>query len=156
MSINLNRKGSGFTIIEVVLVLAIASIIFLLVFLAVPALQASQRDTARKNDAARVVTALANLAGNNSGSLTSATTTNLASYAGTLSANSTITSVTAFAATALTVAAVDGNIVVQYGAKCSTTTAISGKTVTLVAGTNSNAAVIVGLETGNTAFCQSL
>jgi prepilin-type N-terminal cleavage/methylation domain-containing protein len=156
MSINLNRKGSGFTIIEVVLVLAIASIIFLLVFLAVPALQASQRDTARKNDAARVVTALANFAGNNSGSLTSATQANIASYVGTLSANSNVKSVSAFSASALTVDAVDGDIVVQYGAKCSTTTAISGKKVTLVAGTNSNAAVIVGLETGTTAFCQSL
>ena len=43
-------KDRGFTIIEVVLVLAIAALIFLMVFIALPALQASQRDTARKND----------------------------------------------------------------------------------------------------------
>ncbi|RKV92712.1 MAG: prepilin-type N-terminal cleavage/methylation domain-containing protein, partial [Candidatus Saccharimonas sp.] len=43
-------KDRGFTIIEVVLVLAIAALIFLMVFIALPALQASQRDTARKSD----------------------------------------------------------------------------------------------------------
>ena len=51
-----NKKG--FTIIEVVLVLAIAGLIFLMVFLALPALQRSQRDTARKNDLSRLVAAL--------------------------------------------------------------------------------------------------
>ena len=51
-----NKKG--FTIIEVVLVLAIAGLIFLMVFLALPALQRSQRDTARKNDMSRLVAAL--------------------------------------------------------------------------------------------------
>ncbi len=45
------QKAKGFTIIEVVLVLAIAALIFLMVFIAVPALQKSQRDTERKNDA---------------------------------------------------------------------------------------------------------
>ena len=43
-------KERGFTIIEVVLVLAIAALIFLMIFIALPALQRSQRDTARKND----------------------------------------------------------------------------------------------------------
>ena len=44
-------KQEGFTIIEVMLVLAIAALIFLMVFVALPALQRGQRDTARKNDA---------------------------------------------------------------------------------------------------------
>lgn len=43
-------KSKGFTIIEVVLVLAIAGLIFLVVFLALPALQRGQRDTQRKSD----------------------------------------------------------------------------------------------------------
>ena len=38
-----NKKG--FTIIEVVLVLAIAGLIFLMVFVALPALQRGQRDS---------------------------------------------------------------------------------------------------------------
>ena len=44
------HKKQGFTIIEVVLVLAIAGLIFLMVFIALPALQRSQRDAQRKND----------------------------------------------------------------------------------------------------------
>jgi|GEM_PF-309356 len=43
-------KKQGFTIIEVILVLAIAGLIFLIVFLALPQLQRSRRDTQRKND----------------------------------------------------------------------------------------------------------
>ena len=54
----LSTKKQGFTIIEVVLVLAIAGLIFLMVFVALPALQRSQRDTARRNDMSRVDTAL--------------------------------------------------------------------------------------------------
>lgn len=44
------QKRNGFTIIEVVLVLAIAGIIFLMVFVALPSLQRTQRDTQRKNN----------------------------------------------------------------------------------------------------------
>ncbi len=52
------QRKQGFTIIEVVLVLAIAGLIFLMVFVALPALQRSQRDTARRNDMSRVDTSL--------------------------------------------------------------------------------------------------
>ncbi len=55
--VNTNSK-QGFTIIEVVLVLAIAGLIFLMVFVALPALQRSQRDTQRRNDMSRVDTSL--------------------------------------------------------------------------------------------------
>ncbi|MFZ1706834.1 MAG: prepilin-type N-terminal cleavage/methylation domain-containing protein [Candidatus Nanogingivalis sp.] len=51
-------KERGFTIIEVVLVLAIAGLIFLMVFIALPALQRNQRDTQRKNDMSRVLSAV--------------------------------------------------------------------------------------------------
>lgn len=57
---NQNSTKKGFTIIEVVLVLAVAGLIFLMVFLALPALQRSQRDTERKQDVAMVVAALHN------------------------------------------------------------------------------------------------
>lgn len=55
---NTKQTVKGFTIIEVVLVLAIAGLIFLMVFVALPALQAGQRDTARKNDASTVLSAV--------------------------------------------------------------------------------------------------
>ena len=62
---NINSK-KGFTIIEVVLVLAIAGLIFLMVFVALPALQRSQRDTQRRNDMSRVDTSLVQYQTNNS------------------------------------------------------------------------------------------
>ena len=64
---NKNLTKKGFTIIEVVLVLAIAGLIFLMVFLGLPALQRAQRDTQRKQDVAMVVTALHNWKANNKG-----------------------------------------------------------------------------------------
>lgn len=61
-------KG-GFTIIEVVLVLAIAGLIFLMVFIALPALQRSQRDTERRNMLASVATQITQYQTNNNGKL---------------------------------------------------------------------------------------
>lgn len=68
MSQQTNTK-KGFTIIEVVLVLAIAGLIFLMVFIALPALQRSQRDTQRRNDLSRVQTAVQSYQTNNRGNL---------------------------------------------------------------------------------------
>ena len=62
--INSNSK-KGFTIIEVVLVLAIAGLIFLMVFVALPALQRSQRDTQRRDDMSRLATAITQYQTNN-------------------------------------------------------------------------------------------
>ncbi len=64
-----SKQDKGFTIIEVVLVLAIAALIFLMVFVAFPGLQRSQRDTGRKSAVATVITAVADYASNNRGSL---------------------------------------------------------------------------------------
>ncbi|MBS7346633.1 MAG: hypothetical protein KIG14_02890, partial [Candidatus Sacchiramonaceae bacterium] len=50
-----------------VLVLAIAGLIFLMVFIALPTLQRSQRDTQRKNDLGRVVSAVQSFKANNRG-----------------------------------------------------------------------------------------
>jgi Tfp pilus assembly protein PilE len=61
------RNGSGFTIIEVALVLAIAALIFLVVFLAVPALQRNQRDDARRRDVATASTLIQTWLANNGG-----------------------------------------------------------------------------------------
>ncbi len=61
-------KG-GFTIIEVVLVLAIAGLIFLMVFIALPALQRSQRDTERRTALANVEKGIMNYQNNNNGKL---------------------------------------------------------------------------------------
>ncbi|MDR1300472.1 MAG: type II secretion system GspH family protein [Candidatus Nomurabacteria bacterium] len=65
----LNRNEKGFTIIEVVLVLAIAGLIFMVVFLALPGLQRSQKDTQRKQDVGRLAAAVTTYQGNNKGLL---------------------------------------------------------------------------------------
>lgn len=61
------KSKKGFTIIEVVLVLAIAGLIFLMVFIALPALQRSQRDTQRRDDMARFMSQLSQYQANNAG-----------------------------------------------------------------------------------------
>ena len=66
-----NPTHKAFTIIEVVLVLAIAGLIFLMVFIALPALQRNQRDTQRKNDMSRVLTAINSYQSNNKGNIPS-------------------------------------------------------------------------------------
>lgn len=70
---NRQHKDKGFTIIEVVLVLAIAGLIFLMVFIALPALQRGQRDTQRKNDVSRINTQISNYQSSNRGDIPSAT-----------------------------------------------------------------------------------
>lgn len=57
-------QKQGFTIIEVVLVLAIAGLIFLMVFLALPALQRGQRDTQRQQDLSRISTQINSFSSN--------------------------------------------------------------------------------------------
>lgn len=64
-----SSQQPAFTIIEVVLVLAIAGLIFLMVFIALPALQRNQRDTQRKQDLARLKTAIDNYKANNHGQI---------------------------------------------------------------------------------------
>ncbi|MBP9738479.1 type II secretion system protein, partial [Candidatus Saccharibacteria bacterium] len=53
-----NKKG--FTLIEVVLVLAIGGLIFLLAFIAFQQVSANRRDTQRRSDAARLIAELEN------------------------------------------------------------------------------------------------
>ncbi len=66
---NTQHKAKGFTIIEVVLVLAIAGLIFLMVFIALPALQRSQRDTQRRDDVSTFSSQLTSYSTNNRGEL---------------------------------------------------------------------------------------
>jgi prepilin-type N-terminal cleavage/methylation domain-containing protein len=62
-------NSKGFTIIEVMIVLAIAGLILLIVFLAVPALQRNSRNTQRKNDAANISAGIGTYLSNNNGIL---------------------------------------------------------------------------------------
>lgn len=149
-----NRKQEGFTIIEVVLVLAIAGLIFLMVFIALPALQRGQRDTARRNDVSTVAAAVNTYRTNNKGVLPT-TAGQVQGNIETLNqyANTDVTVNTTNPATAT---ASVTSIVVYNTRKCGT---VSGATVTLAAGTTRGAAVVTGLENNGTTvqgFCQDI
>ena len=63
------KQSGGFTIIEVMIVLAVAGLIMLIVFLAVPALQRNSRNTQIRSDAANVLAGVNEFITNNNGSL---------------------------------------------------------------------------------------
>lgn len=146
-------KEKGFTIIEVVLVLAIAALIFLMVFIALPALQRTQRDDSRKKDATLVSTAIQNWQGNNrSGDITTA---KLAEYIdptkGDTSSSTTAIEVVSYNNDAVT--ATDSTITVYKGAKCSGTVGTNGS-VTIAKGSSRQYAIVTKLESGsNSGFC---
>ena len=68
-----NQKG--FTIIEVMIVLAVASLIMLIVFLAVPALQRNARNTNRTADATKIASAVNECLANKNNTVSSCNTT---------------------------------------------------------------------------------
>jgi prepilin-type N-terminal cleavage/methylation domain-containing protein len=144
-------KKEGFTIIEVVLVLAIVALILLMIFIALPALQRGQRDTARKNDVGIVASAVNSYIGNNRG--TFPTTGTLATYVTNISGNTTTVTVntTTGAQTLSAARVVDGAVIVTQKTTCgaSTTTQVLGT------GTARQFTVTTRLEAGGgVAFCQ--
>jgi prepilin-type N-terminal cleavage/methylation domain-containing protein len=147
----------GFTIIEVVLVLAIAGLIFLMVFIALPALQAGQRDTARKSDVSAVAAAMNSFASNNKGTFPNSTEL-VKQLGGTVSGSTqtlagvskntsklSVTSTTITSST--TVTAVDGTVSVYVGRKCGAVST-AGSVVT-TPGSARQYAVVTMLEGGS-------
>jgi prepilin-type N-terminal cleavage/methylation domain-containing protein len=67
MLTNLKKNKDGFTIIEVMIVLAIAGLIILVVLLAIPALQRNSRNTTIKNDASAIAGAVGEFSSANNG-----------------------------------------------------------------------------------------
>lgn len=63
----LKKDEKGFTIIEVMIVLAIAGLILLIVFLAVPALQRNSRNTQRNSEGAKVAASASECLNNRNG-----------------------------------------------------------------------------------------
>ena len=80
---DIRKKQNGFTIIEVMIVLAIAALILVVVLIAVPQLQRNQRNSARRSIASRIKAELDNYAGNNNGQYPAAATASGASNFGT-------------------------------------------------------------------------
>lgn len=110
----LKKSNQGFTIIEVMIVLAIAGLIILVVLLAVPALQRNGRNTALKDDAASVAAGVAEFRSNNDGTNPTAITPTTVSGTGS-PVNIKVQGGTAVAAGATPTA---GNIGYVAGAAC--------------------------------------
>ena len=155
-------ENKGFTIIEVLIVLAIAGVIMLVVFLAVPALQRNSRNTQRTNDASLITAAVNECLANKNGVVASCSGTASAivtgGVAGANAANlstldaaklrqfQTLTSVAAVAAPvtpAVNTSADSATIV--WGAKCDPT----GSSV--VAGSSRQFALVFSIENNGAA-----
>ena len=169
---NVQQKAKGFTIIEVVLVLAIAGLIFLMVFIALPALQRSQRDSARKNEVSAVGSAIGSYMSNNRNAQPSATkimeyitgttgSTTLesgtkvivaaTSYAQGGSATRNLTAALGQSGTTATTL-YDDEIKVWFGFKC------GASNNEVVKGTTKQAAITVAVESGpanGSPYCQT-
>jgi prepilin-type N-terminal cleavage/methylation domain-containing protein len=134
----------GFTIIEILIVLAIAGLIMLIVFLAVPALQRNNRNTQYRTEAGRVLAAAQEFVNNNNATLpVAADSATIASNANTKNFT-TLTiqtgNVTAHTFTGTTTAYLD------TGVTCGTT---SGATVTPAAGPARAMVVMYANETSS-------
>lgn len=124
-------NSKGFTIIEVLIVLAIAGLILLVVFLAVPALNRNSRNTSIKSDVQNVLGGVSEYRAANDGSnpTTIGTSSGLVTYgAGTGTSikvqGSTTATHTPFAEAAPTKASLTAGIVtVMLNAKCGATPA---------------------------------
>ena len=154
-----NKKG--FTIIEVVLVLAIAGLIFAMVFIALPALQRSQRDQSRKNDTSTVAAAINNWnsANRNSGTFNEES---LRKYVDKLDQYDK-SSELKVATPGASMSVASNEIKVMRGKKCPSSTpapsADDPANITLQNGSSRNAAVVVLLENNGSQkqlYCQDV
>ncbi len=119
-----NKKG--FTIIEVLIVIAIAGLILMIVFLAVPALQRNSRNTTIKNDVQNVLGGVAEYRAANNGKTPTAikTTTSggVVEYTGGTGSNTTTINVQGSTQVAVAGGAPStGNINIVLNAKCTGT-----------------------------------
>jgi len=145
----LTKQPKGFTLIELVIVLAIAALVLAAILLAVGGAQRSQRDTTTKNSAGRVGSALQNFASNNNGAMPAVATSPGANY---------LTNIVdgqggapAAAAIGASAAAGAGNEIRYSGnARCSAGNGVAG---TLAAGSARSYAVDYWVENGQTNVC---
>jgi prepilin-type N-terminal cleavage/methylation domain-containing protein len=133
------KKGQGFTIIEVLIVLAIAGLILLVVFLAVPALQRNSRNTQYRTEASRILSGAQEFINNNNGTLpTNSDATTLLDNANAKN----ITSLTVVnPGTAAAVTPTLSAATLETGVKCPTT--VSGTSVTPVTASAPARAVVL-------------
>jgi prepilin-type N-terminal cleavage/methylation domain-containing protein len=155
---NIKKKTEGFTIIEVMIVLAIAALIMLIVLVAVPQLQKNQRNAARRDILGRIKTEVDNYTANNNGTIPTAAqfaptagafytkyiATNVSSFQDPRTGN--YTTDTGTGAIGATTTVTVGTVYYRAGQIC------SGETTTTTGAGSRNYALLVGLEGGSN-FC---
>jgi len=113
----LKKQTEGFTIIEVLIVLAIAGLIILIVLLAVPALQRNARNTKIKSDVSAILGGTSEFASINNGkAITTITITQVTGAAGTNAVDISTSGSTVAPGTAVPASA--GAIVYALDRKC--------------------------------------
>jgi prepilin-type N-terminal cleavage/methylation domain-containing protein len=140
-----SKRQEGFTIIEVLIVLAIAGLIMLVVFLAVPALQRNAHNSTRNAEAARYAAAVSTCLANRNGVVASCQATGVSAVdVGTIT-NNEISSIAISASTVATQPTPTLTAAqVWYGAVC----AADGSSASQPAGTSTRSfAVLYMIET---------
>jgi prepilin-type N-terminal cleavage/methylation domain-containing protein len=126
------KNQSGFTIIEVMIVLAIAGVIMLALFLAVPALQRNSRNNQRDSDAALFTAGINECINARNGSTSSCDSyssgTELGQFIDPTKLKQLITIAPSSGATPASPVA--GTVYYQFGAKCDTDSATFGQFTT--------------------------
>jgi prepilin-type N-terminal cleavage/methylation domain-containing protein len=142
------RAQEGFTIIEVIIVLVIGAVIMLAVFLVVPQLQRSSRNSRQQDNARRILTAVQQYQSNNSGNFpTTNAFTNVTAISGTIKNpydnKDLIAGDFAFNTTQGASPTKVGQIVATQNYKCDTATTATPGSITA---SNGSIAIQIGVE----------
>ncbi len=142
-----SKREEGFTIIEVLIVLAIAGLIILIVFLAVPALQRNSRNTQRRNDVQAALGSFQEYMNNQNGALPTTPAVGVANaklgfyqatdFTGSLTRTAINTSVAPNAT----------GVIIDNFSKCPTTVSPTGNVTMATAATARNVTAVFQVET---------
>ncbi len=145
------QSNRGFTIIEVLIVLAIAGLILLIVFLAVPALQRNSRNTQRKSDVARIAATAQEILTNNNLDMNQLTQDSLRAQIGNLAyyTNGSVYVRTDFATGQDPENVTDTDIVYLYKGFICANRVAGGQGVTKTGASSRSMAVAYSIETSN-------
>lgn len=151
------KRDEGFTIIEVLIVLAIAGLIMVVVFLAVPALQRNGRNNALKTDANNILSSVGEYVANNSGSVPAVTANFVAPSGGSVTVGGqsvkvggSVSGVRIIEGQSAPANMTIGQIVVATGAKC------DGNSLTTTGASPRSYAVYYNIETSGNPSAQCI
>jgi prepilin-type N-terminal cleavage/methylation domain-containing protein len=143
----IKKKTEGFTIIEVLIVLAIAGLIMLVVFLAVPALQRNSRNTQRKNDVQAALSSLQEAVNNGNGKLPTTVASGIANGKYALYDTGEFSGSTSNATAVTSVTPTSTGVIINNFSKCPDPVPATGAVTVNVGATKRNVTAIYQVET---------